>query len=108
MILKFLSFLATTHSLIFLTIDSVEINSLLSKWPHLFLSIWSSKCTAVIPNSSKVSIVSLHDLNPVSISTIVGRLVTLEIKYDRVLTSCKVVKPISGNPRSLAITPPET
>ena len=57
-----------------------EINSLLSRCPHLFLSIWSSKCTPVIPNSSNVSIVSLQDLNPVSISTIVGRFVTLDIK----------------------------
>ena len=61
----------------------------------------------VIPNSSKVSIVSLQDLNPVSISTIVGKFVTLDIKYDLVLTSCNVVKPMSGKPRSLAITPPD-
>ena len=62
----------------------------------------------VIPNSSNVSIVSLQDLNPVSISTIVGKFVALEIKYDLVLTSCKVVNPISGKPRSFAITPPDT
>ena len=43
-----------------------------------------------------------------NLPTIVGRFVTLEIKYDLVLTSSNVVKPISGNPRSLAITPPET
>ena len=43
-----------------------------------------------------------------NLPTIVGRFVTLEIRYDLVLTSCKVVNPISGKPRSLAITPPET
>ena len=43
-----------------------------------------------------------------NLPTIVGRFVTLEIKYDLVLTSCSVVKPISGKPRSLAITPPDT
>ena len=43
-----------------------------------------------------------------NLPTIVGKFVTLEIKYDLVLTSCNVVKPISGNPKSLAITPPET
>ena len=43
-----------------------------------------------------------------NLPTIVGRFVTLDIKYDLVLTSCRVVKPISGNPRSLAITPPDT
>ena len=32
-----------------------------------------------------------------SISTIVGRLVTLDIRYDLVLTSSNVVNPISGN-----------
>ena len=36
---KFLSFLASTDSLIFLTISFFEISSLLSKCPHLFSAI---------------------------------------------------------------------
>ena len=64
--------------------------------------------TAAIPLFSKVLIVSSQDLKPVSISTIVGRFVTLAIWLDRLLTSFSVVKPMSGYPRSLDITPPDT
>ena len=39
MIKKFLSFLDAMHSLIFFTISSFEISSLLSKCPHLFSAI---------------------------------------------------------------------
>ena len=37
--IKFSSFLADTQSFIFFTISSFDMSSLLSKWPHLFLSI---------------------------------------------------------------------
>ena len=49
-----------------------------------------------MPNFSKVFIVLEQFLNPVSISTMVGRFVTLAICFDLLLTSSKEVNPMSG------------
>ncbi len=59
------------------------------------------------PLASRVEIVFLQFLNPVSASTMVGRSVTLVICDALSLIYSNVVRPISAKPKSLAITPPE-
>ena len=93
------------------TINSVLTTSLPSRCPHRFGFTCSSKWQPARPASSNAAMVRAADMGspkPVSASTSTGRSVARAMWPERWATSVRVVSPMSGKPRSLAKTAPDT
>ncbi|CPU65698.1 Uncharacterised protein [Mycobacteroides abscessus] len=72
---------------------------------------WSSTCAPATPASSSawtVRATFIGSPKPVSASTSAGRSVTRAICCERPATSVRVVRPMSGRPRSADSTAPDT
>ena len=109
--MKFVSRRAVTAARSRLIISLVGTTALPSRCPHRLGLTWSSRWQPDSPASSNTVTVRaalIGSPNPVSASIKVGRSVTPAICPPRVLTSVRVVSPMSGRPRSAASTAPDT